>query len=967
MYLYNNELAPALTLDGVWDFTLGPGAPRGTIRVPGCWEAQGYSKHLDGPAHYRREVLIPSEWAGQRIFAEFDAVSYACVLSCNGKRVGEHRGLWTPFAFDVTPVARPGQPNTFELEVYKPGERFPVRSCLAGFLPDVATTFGGIWQPARLRALTVGLHDLWIAPDLDTGELRVCCQAIAFGLDLANSDWEVEVLQDGQRVAAKQVPMETGGALNSILAIPEPIPWSPQNPALYRVRVRLTQNGKILAETSERIGFRHLTRAGDQLLFNHQPVCLRGVLSWGWDPDRIAPAFDAQQVRDEIRRVRALGFNLIKLCLFVPNQTYFDIADEEGILLWQEWPLWLPQVTPEMRARLPIEYAELMRLTRHHPSVVLYSLGCELSTSVDAGLLSTLNDTARGLASHVLFCDNSGSGEAYGGLPFDFSDFTDYHPYGDLHHFEPLLDHWRRDWRPPRPWVFGEFCDSDGFRDLNEIIAAHGGRKPWWLTEDLPVHTWRPEARALLEEQERLAQANLGFTPQELTRISRLQSLVVRKYILEAVRRRAGMGGYVITGLRDTPITTSGILDDLDRPKWSPEEFRPFNDDAILCLDGDRRRRWQHGGDRVDRLDMHNWWAEETARWHVILSHTGAPLPAGGELSWQLTDQAGHVIAKGQSEIRQTILPGPPRELATIECHLPAVEKASELRLQAHLTVGSITVANQWPIWCYPRPTAWPARLAMYDPSYALDGWDELIPTAQRITSERVSEKSEPAPFAPGGAGFSLPRCGLKPTPHGASGLKSTPHGKSARLSALLRALEPGPHPTQTDFATPSEAPGWEPSVILATALTPWLQEYLRAGGRVLLLQQGDGPLPSRRGPFWREAIHLFPDHPLWQTFPHRGYADLQFFGLATDVMLDAARLDEAVSGVTQIRPLMRRLDAREFLVTEYLLEAQVGSGLLLACTLRLQGGVGAQPSGVHHNVAGSYLLWAMLDYLERQ
>lgn len=896
--ILRNELAPTFSLSGTWEFSLGQNTSWNAIQVPACWEAQGYSKHIDGPAYYRREVLIPSEWADQRIFAEFDAVSYACTLFCNGKKVGEHHGLWTPFAFDITSIARPGDPNILELEVYKPGERFPVRSCLAGFLPDVATTFGGIWQPARLRALTVGLHDVWIAPDLDMATLRVRGQAVSFGLDLVGSHWEVEASQAERQVAAQQVPMEADGTLDLTLALPEVSPWSPQSPTLYHVRIRLVQHGQVLVETSERVGFRCLARAGDQLLFNGQPICLRGVLNWGWDPDRIAPAFEAQQAREEIRRVRALGFNLIKLCLFVPNQTYFDIADEEGILLWQEWPLWLPQVTPEAYARWPTEYAELMRLTRHHPSVALYSLGCELNASVDAELLSALNDTARRLASNVLFCDNSGSGESYGGLPFDFSDFTDYHPYGELHHLEPLLDHWRRDWRPPRPWIFGEFCDSDGFRDLDEIITAHGGQKPWWMTEELPVHTWRPEARALLEEQERLARADLGFTPQELSYISRLQSLAVRKYVLEAVRRRAGMGGYVITGLRDTPIATSGILDDLGRLKWSPEEFRPFNNDTVLCLDGDRRRRWQHGGDRVDRLDLYNRWAGELARWYVILSHVGEPISNGGELMWQLTDQTGLVFAEGQSEIPRTLLPGPPQELARIECNLPILERASELCLQVRLTTESVTVVNRWPIWCYPRPAAWPVGLALYDPSYTLDGWDELLQPAQRISAE---------------------------------------------------------------------PPSWEPSIVLATALTPWLLRYLHTGGRVLLLQQGDGPLPSRRGPFWREAIHLFPDHPLWRTFPHRGYADLQFFSLATDVMLDASRLHEVVPEITQIRPMMRRLDAREFYVCEYLLEAEVRRGRLLACTLRLQGGSGMQPTGLQRNVAGHFLLGAMLAYLNYQ
>ena len=890
-----NEAAPVLTLDGAWGVQLG--AQVGTIVVPGCWEAQGYSKHIDGPAHYRRGVTIPVGWAGQRILLEFDALSYAAVVRWNGQAVGEHRGLWTPFALDVTAAARCGGENQIEIEVYKPGERYPMRSTLAGFLPDVATTFGGLWQPARLRALTAGIDDLLIDPDPDTGVVAVRARAATLGADLSGCSWSVAVAAGDAPLASGEWPLAADGRLDAEIAITDPVLWSPAHPALYTVTVQLRRGADIVARATERIGFRRLAADGDQLLLNGRPICLRGALSWGWDPQRIAPAYGPADARAEMRRLRELGFNLVKLCLFVPNQAYFQAADEEGMLLWQEWPMWLPQVTPELRARAPTEYAGYMRLTRHHPSVILYSLGCELNASVDASLLGALDDTVRGLAGDTLVCDNSGSGESYGGLTIDFADFTDYHPYGEIHHFEPLFDHWRRDWRPPRPWIFGEFCDSDGFRDLGQLIAANGGVRPWWMTEDIPVHTWRPEVLALIEAEERLARADLGFTPQELVRIANAQSLMVRKYILEAVRRRAGMGGYVITGLRDTPLATSGIFDDLGRAKWSAEEFRPFNDDAILCLDGERRRRWQHGGDRVDRRDRHNWWGGDAARWHIILSHTLAPLPVGSRWTWRLSHLDGEVLLQGEATTKRPIAPGRPAEVGMIECRLPEVVAPCELRLTAEVTGGGYTVANHWPIWCYPRPGVWPSDVGVYDPTYLLADLPDDVRLGPRLAGESA-------------------------------------------LDAAERRL------------------------VVATAWSSWLATYARAGGRVLLWQPEEGALPVRRLPFWREALKLFPNHPLWERFPHRGYADLQFWGLGTDAALDAARLGEVVPALGAVRPILRRLDAREFHVTEYLLEAEVGAGRLLACTLRLAGGAGAQPSSWSRNVAGVYLLWAMLDCL---
>ncbi len=106
-------------------------------------------------------------------------------------------------------------------------------------------------------------------------------------------------------------------------------------------------------------------------------------MNWGWNPESIAPRYTPEQVHTEIRRLRELGFNLIKLCLFIPNPTYYEIADEEGMLLWQEWPMWLPEITDTLRARAPAEYRDYMQLTRHHPSVVIYTLGCELDRRVD--------------------------------------------------------------------------------------------------------------------------------------------------------------------------------------------------------------------------------------------------------------------------------------------------------------------------------------------------------------------------------------------------------------------------------------------------------------------------------------------------------------------------------------------------------------------------------------------------------
>src|SRR5437868_5366353 len=102
MSQWHNNLANVLSLDGEWQLSLkDKTAP---VCVPGAWEAQGFDHRAEGPAVMRRTVYVPSEWRGQWIQLQFDAVSYHVEVSVNGAAVGTHTGLWTPFALDVSDV-----------------------------------------------------------------------------------------------------------------------------------------------------------------------------------------------------------------------------------------------------------------------------------------------------------------------------------------------------------------------------------------------------------------------------------------------------------------------------------------------------------------------------------------------------------------------------------------------------------------------------------------------------------------------------------------------------------------------------------------------------------------------------------------------------------------------------------------------------------------------------------------------
>lgn len=718
--MHEDQRAETLSFDGQWQIHIGD--ETGAVTVPGVWERQGYAD-LPDRAVYQRVFSVPASWAGAQLWLQFGAVSYHVEVRVNGITIGAHEGLWTAFELDVTAAVRCGGENTIELIITRPGlddQTYPYREVLVGFLPYVAMTFGGPWQPVRLIALREpALIVESVRTNWRTGRITVAAHASGPGPKTARL--RAEVLDRAGVTVASAAPDDAGAPFT--LALDQPESWSPAHPALYTVRLTLERAGEIIASTTRRVGFRALEAHGDQLLLNGEPASLRGLLSWGWDPDTLAPTPSDEAIRAEFQRARAMGFNLIKLCLFVPPPRLFEIADEEGMLLWLELPLWWQRTTEHLRQQVRIEYADILRAVHPHPSIILYSLGCELDAEMaDEAMLSGLINLVRDASCGALLCDNSGSGEAYAGLGVDFADFADYHFYCDLHYFTPLLDHFRRDWRQPRPWIFGEFCDADTYRDP-EVLDA-GGRA-WWRdvygVEGNPAR-WNYPGQAVW-----IAALALPFTHAELSAISRRQALAIRKFVLERARSRRDIGGYVITGLRDTPISTSGIFDDFGNPKFEPAEFRRFNADNVLLLDQGRARHWTAGGDRPAPRDLHNHFGGSTAAFRFILAHIDAA-PAAS-LVWRLIAPDGHEYSRGIIPVAAWPAAGALAVIASLNLTLPEVQEPGEWALEAE--IGG-ALANRWPLWLFPAVELILPGVAAYDPAGQFsERWPAWLPASE--------------------------------------------------------------------------------------------------------------------------------------------------------------------------------------------------------------------------------------------
>lgn len=926
--------------------------------VPGCWEEQGLPKDWPGPVWYRTTLRTPPDWAGRRVWLQLGAVSYHCELFLDGQPLGAHTGVWDAFELELTDLLRPDTPAELLLRVEKPASptggpdapsvpgRFPLRETLAGFLPYVwGHGFGGLWQPARLRASgPAHLLDACAGGTPD-GQVQVTCVRCGPGavrltlLDPDGAPVYQETLGPAQAPPAPEdrlacAPLRRcGDAAAQALAtvvftayLPGARPWSPERPERYTARLEL-EGG----EPHElRFGLRALQARGAALLLNGRPLYPRMLLSWGWYPERLCPDPGPQRVRADMLRLKALGYNGVKLCLWFPPPYYFELADELGLLLWVELPLWLPRVGAHTRRQLPLEYARLVRQARRHPAVILYTLGCELNRAVGADLLGPLFALVKTLGGDALVRDNSGSGEAYGGLLDEHAEFYDYHFYSELPLLRALIESFSPRWRPAQPWLFGEFCDYDtlppddqtpttndqgasGPDDRPTAQARQNPRTPaplqphtppWWLSPDPALNPqgarWQYELPWLAQ---RLRAAGYAARRDELARQSERQGLLHRKYTLELVRAYAEIGGYVVSGEIDTPVTSAGMWDAQGRLKYDPQTFRSFNADLVLLLGWGRRRAWLAGGDRAAPWDAWCPAAGSLIRAHLIAAHHGRT--AGPVLvEWAVGPPEGPAWAAGQSHSASAIAPGAVREVAIAELVAPEVERPRRALLRAAMRIGEERASNMWDLWIFPRdPWRGLAGVGLLDPSGRLADLPALAPgllTAQVAADTHTAGAAPLAPF--------------------------------------------------TRFAT-------EPRVLIATVWTEGLAAWVARGGAAVLLQThaAPGPRATVALPFWREALKLAEPHPAWGDFPV-DEVGMQFFACAPDCALVAAG--------APAEPLLRRIDTRSGAVHDYAAVCGWGAGRLIVTTLRPEGGLGEQPLGLARSPAASHMLACWVRYL---
>ncbi len=372
-----------LNLNGIWNCAVTPSNSmeitnlEGQILVPFPIESalSGVMESLDERSilWYQRQFAVPPEWRGQRIRIHFGAVDWQAKVIINGHTVGQHRGGYDGFEFDITDSLKWTGNEEIVVAVTDPTEGDQPRGKQSRKPEGIFyTPTSGIWQTVWLEPVPKACIDsLNLVPNVDmkTLQLVVSVNSLSPGLR-----FEAAAFADGQEVG------HSPGVPNSELRLPihSMHLWSPDDPFLYDLRITLFDGDRVIDTVSSYFGMRKVAVRKDtagvtRIALNDRFLFEIGALDQGFWPDGIYTAPTDEALRFDIEFLKKSGFNLARKHVKVEPDRWYYWCDKLGLLVWQDMPSANNQ-TPEGRTQFEVELQRMVEGRRNHPSIIMWVL-----------------------------------------------------------------------------------------------------------------------------------------------------------------------------------------------------------------------------------------------------------------------------------------------------------------------------------------------------------------------------------------------------------------------------------------------------------------------------------------------------------------------------------------------------------------------------------------------------------------
>ena len=421
--LYGQRQEIPINKDWQFESTAPSGlAYQKSVNLPHTWNdkdvQQGITQHRTSGI-YTKTFFVNKEWSQKRVFIHFEGANITTTVSLNGQKIGEHKGGYAAFSFELTAHLAYDRDNILKVEVSNEMD-MAVIPLVGDF-----NNYGGIYRPVQLivteRPICISPLD-YAGPGVyikqsDVTEQSANIEIITKYLskDKALVNYKTTVLDaDGNSVESQTteqaISMDKDGAFTHNYTIENPHLWNgKKDPYMYQVRVELLQNGKILDSKTENFGLRYFQiDANEGFTLNGQSLPLRGV-SRHQDKIDKGSALSNEDHEEDMEIMLEMGINTLRLAHYQHAEKVYDLADSAGIVVWAEIPfIGLPKIATTFSngyepsdafyENTKQQLIELIRQNYNHPSVLMWSLYNELQNPIDASpvaFLKELNNLAK--------------------------------------------------------------------------------------------------------------------------------------------------------------------------------------------------------------------------------------------------------------------------------------------------------------------------------------------------------------------------------------------------------------------------------------------------------------------------------------------------------------------------------------------------------------------------------------------
>ncbi|CAM4333295.1 glycoside hydrolase family 2 [Gillisia limnaea] len=377
------------SLNSAWEFSLEKNDKKEIVNIPHTWNAEDAfrdgKEYFRGKGTYEKTLFAPVYYKNKRVFLKFEGSNQITGIFVNNEKIGEHRGGYIGFVFDISEALNIGEENQIRIEVDN-AHNTDIPPLDADF-----NFYGGIYRDLEL-IVTEQVHFelaneaagniLVKTPQVseDKADIRIETKVVNNSVDKKSIEVSIDIFDpETQHIKklSKKVQMKAGET-NSVIfthEIKTPGLWSPDTPNIYRIEARISEvnSEKILDDLFTKFGLRWFEIDAEEGFFlNGKPLKLIGA-NRHQDFKGLGNALPNVIHQTDYKTIKEMGANFIRTAHYPQDPEVYKICDELGLLVWSEVPI-INDVTDTAayhEISLKMQREQILQFF-NHPSIVFW-------------------------------------------------------------------------------------------------------------------------------------------------------------------------------------------------------------------------------------------------------------------------------------------------------------------------------------------------------------------------------------------------------------------------------------------------------------------------------------------------------------------------------------------------------------------------------------------------------------------